>query len=120
MQAIRLPLGYLILGVSKLTQPRAAKHSPEQQAVLDAATADLQLYQFKLCPFCVKTRRAIHRLGLNIELRDAQGNAQWREELLTQGGKIKVPSLRIEDEGKSTTWLYESNEIIAYLDGRFA
>jgi len=34
------------------------------------------------------------------------------------GGKRKVPCLRIEEDGK-TEWMYESNDIIAYLEQRF-
>ena len=52
-------------------------------------------------------------------LRDAKNDAQARSELEQQGGKIKVPCLRIEENGQST-WLYESKAIIAYLDERFA
>ena len=74
-----------------------------------------KLYQFKACPFCVKVRRAIKREGLNIETRDAKNNEQYRQELLEQGGKVKVPCLRIEKNGQ-VQWLYESNDIIAYLN----
>jgi len=63
----------------------------------------------------VKVRRAIKRQGLSVETRDAKSNEQFRQELLEQGGKIKVPCLRIEENGQ-VTWLYESNDIIAYLD----
>ena len=63
----------------------------------------------------MKVRRAIKREGLNIETRDAKNNEQYRQELLEQGGKIKVPCLRIEQNGQ-TQWLYESNDIIAYLN----
>ena len=35
------------------------------------------------------------------------------------GGKVKVPCLRIEEAG-GTRWMYESNDIIAYLEQRYA
>lgn len=54
-----------------------------------------------------------------VTLRDAKNNEQDRQTLLTEGGKIKVPCLRIEEDGK-TTWMYESKAIIAYLDQRFS
>jgi len=63
----------------------------------------------------VFTPRAIKREGLKIETRDAKNNQQFRQELLEQGGKIKVPCLRIEKNGQ-VEWLYESNDIIAYLN----
>ena len=68
---------------------------------------------------CVKTRRTLHKLNVPVALRDAKNDAQARSELEQQGGKIKVPCLRIEENGQST-WLYESKAIIAYLNERFA
>ncbi|HAI96784.1 MAG TPA: glutaredoxin, partial [Methylococcaceae bacterium] len=35
------------------------------------------------------------------------------------GGKLKVPCLRIEEDGK-VSWMYESSDIINYLEDRFA
>jgi glutathione S-transferase len=60
-------------------------------------------------------RRSIKREGLKIETRDAKNDEQYRQELLEQGGKVKVPCLRIEQDGQ-VKWLYESNDIIAYLN----
>jgi len=85
--------------------------------VKDAAR--LSLYQFRACPFCVKTRRALHRLNVPMTLHDAKNDPVQRERLLAGGGKIKVPCLHIEEEGQSR-WLYDSNAIIAYLEQRFA
>ena len=67
----------------------------------------------------MKTRRTLRRLNVPVALRDAKNNEQDRQTLLEQGGKIKVPCLRIEENGQ-TQWLYESKAIIAYLDQRFA
>ena len=58
------------------------------------------------------------RLNLKIETRNAQAG-EFREELLLMGGKIKVPCLKIEGEDE-TSWVYESDAIIAYLETRFA
>lgn len=41
-----------------------------KQADVQAKTKGLTLYQRYGCPFCVKTHRAIHRLNVNIEIRD--------------------------------------------------
>jgi glutaredoxin len=93
--------------------------SPQKQAELDATTSSMQLYQFQMCPFCVKTRRAIRRLGLNIETRDARNDPQWSNELVNQGGRYQVPCLRVVKEDGSIDWIYESNDIIGFLDRRF-
>ena len=42
-----------------------------------------------------------------------------RQELLQGGGKAVVPCLRIKN-GDSVDWLYESMDIIRYLDERFS
>jgi glutathione S-transferase len=42
----------------------------------------------------------------------------YREELKKYGGKIQVPCLRIKKEGGSDEWLYESNDIIKYLENK--
>lgn len=119
MVIVRKLLGALVLLLDWLTTPRGIKRSAEVQAQIDQQTRHLQLYQFKACPFCVKVRRAMKRQSLNIETRDAKNNPQYREELLQQGGKIKVPCLRIENENGDIDWMYESNDIIRYLEQQF-
>ena len=112
-------LGRIIAGVSVLTQGKPMARTEEQQANINKACENLSLYQFQSCPFCVKVRRHIHQLNLPIELRDAKNNAQFRTELAEGGGRIKAPCLRIEENG-NVQWMYESNDIIAYLQERFA
>jgi len=119
MKAIRYLLGQLILLVHWLTRPRRPQHPADVQAQLDAQTSQLALYQFRLCPFCVKVRRAIRRLGLNIETRDALNDPQHKDALISGGGEYKVPCLAIQENGQ-TRWLYESSDIIAYLEQRFS
>ena len=119
-RTIRWILGQTILFADWVTRPKFREHSPEKQSELDAATANLALYQFRLCPFCVKTRRQIQRLGLNIQTRDARNDPQWNQQLINEGGKYQVPCLRIENEDGTVEWLYESNNINAYLDQQFS
>ena len=120
MKFIRWILGRLILLLNALFAPKPMVRSAEAQQQVDAQTARLKLYQYLACPFCVKTRRAIRRLGLNIEARDALHNPGYREELETQGGKQQVPCLQITHDDGSVEWLYESSDVIAYLQSRFA
>lgn len=102
-----------------LTRPSKKKNAtPKAQAAVAEAARNLTLYQFHACPFCVKTRRTLHRLNVPVALRDAKNNEFDRQTLLNEGGKIKVPCLRIEEGGK-TVWMYESKVIIDYLDQRF-
>lgn len=113
---IRWPLGQLILLIDWLTSPTPPQREPRHQARIDQATAGMALYQFRTCPFCVKTRRAMRRLGLNIETRDARGDPAWRRQLLDEGGRLQVPCLYIPGGDGAAQWLYESNDIIAYLE----
>lgn len=117
LKGLREGLGHTIALGSYLIPPKTFKRSNEKQQKVDNETNNLFLYQFYACPFCTKARRAIRRLGLKIPTRDAQ-RGQYREELLAEGGQIKVPCLKIIDDEK-ITWLYESKDIIAYLDQRF-
>ena len=119
LKIIRNVLGYGIAAVDKLTRPAAMARSPEQQAQVNAQTANMTLYQFKACPFCIKARRAIHKLGLNIQTVDAMNDAQARNELQQLGGKVQVPCLRIQEEGQDDIWMYESGDIIQYLQKKF-
>ncbi len=119
MRAIRWPIGRLILLLDFLTSPKPPQRDPAEQARLDEQTRELALYQFVACPFCVKTRRALRRFGLSIELRDAQNDPHWRQKLVDDGGRLQVPCLYIPGTDGNDRWLYESNDIIAYLKDRF-
>ncbi|WP_312433756.1 glutaredoxin [Achromobacter sp.] len=119
VKALRVGLGQIIVLGDALTRPRPQKRSPQGQAAVNADAATLSLYQFQACPFCVKTRRAMHRLNVPVALKDAKHDPDARAALQAGGGKVKVPCLRIED-ADGTRWMYESNDIIAYLEKRFA
>ena len=116
MAIIRWVLGRIILLLDFVTRPRGVKRQPEQQEVLDLQTAKLSLYQYPACPFCVKVRRTMRRHSLKIETRDAKKQANYRQELLEQGGRLKVPCLRIESENGDVQWMYESTDIVRYLN----
>ena len=119
LRAIREGLGRVVILADYLTRPKQMEREESEQGAIDQATADLSLYQFHACPFCVKTRRAIHRLNLSIPLRDIRQNPADHQALLEGGGNTKVPCLRIVENGE-TQWMYESNDIIRYLEERFA
>lgn len=118
MKLIRAIIGKCILLADQATSPRAMQRSEEQQHLVNKQTSKLAIYQFHACPFCVKVRRELKRLNLDIELRDAKNNADHKRMLIQQGGKHQVPCLQIE-ENESVQWLYESDDIIAYLRNHF-
>ena len=119
-RTLRLVLSpFMILG-DLLTSPKGVVRAPEAQQVVDEQCRSLMLYQFRSCPFCIKVRREMKRLSLPIATCDALHDADCRSALQQGGGEVKVPCLRITEADGSVRWQYESDEIIAYLRGRFA
>jgi glutathione S-transferase len=103
-----------------MTAPKGMLRSPDAQHQIDQQCRSLALYQFKTCPFCIKVRRELRRLSLNIELCDARNNPDHRQALLQGGGEVKVPCLKITDEQGASQWMYESSDIIRYLEQHFS
>ena len=116
---VRWLLGQLIIFIDWLTRPKPMQRSAQAQKEVDQQTQNIALYQFQQCPFCVKTRRQIRRLALNIENRDARNDPQWNQELINDGGKYQVPCLKITAADGSVQWMYESTEINQYLNEKF-
>ena len=116
MQIIRWVLGRLILLFDWIFTPKGIKRDAELQAKIDQQTAGLSLYQYPACPFCVKVRRAMKRNSLNIKTVNAKTCEYSKKELESGGGKLKVPCLRIENNKGEVNWMYESSDIITYLE----
>jgi glutaredoxin len=119
-RTLRIVLGPFMLLKEALTKPKGVARTAAAQASVDAQCQTLALYQFKTCPFCIKTRREIDRLSLNIKRVDAQHEGADRQALLAGSGQTKVPCLRIVDAAGRSQWMDDSEKIIAYLRGRFA
>jgi glutaredoxin len=117
---VRWVLAQIIIFIDLVTRPKPVQRSLETQKEVDEQTQNMALYQFQQCPFCVKTRRQIRRLALNIESRDARNDPQWNQELINDGGKYQVPCLKITAADGSVQWMYESTKINQYLDEKFA
>jgi glutaredoxin len=117
---VRWVLGQIIIFIDWITRPKPVQRSVEAQAEVDKQTENMALYHFQMCPFCVKTRRQIHRLGLKIENRDARNDEKWNQELINEGGKYQVPCLKISKADGSVQWMYESSDINQYLDEKFS
>ena len=116
---LRAVLGPFLLLGDRLTRPKGIVRPDTEQHAVDARTRDLALYHFPTCPFCLKTRRVMRRLSLDIELRDAKNDKAHRAALVDGGGKPQVPCLLIADAQGRQTWLYESDAINAYLNREF-
>lgn len=86
----------------------------------------LELYQFENCPHCGKVREKLSKLGVsyvvhNPRLPGAEGgdetNEQTLEELRELGGQDQIPYLVDTARGET---LYESDDIVEYLDEHYA
>ena len=119
MSIIRWLLGSLILVLNWVFTPRSIKRDAQAQTAIDEQIGQLTLYQYKACPFCVKVRRAMKRQGLDIEVRDVKRSAAAKSELLAGGGTLKVPCLRIKQGEQASQCMYESQNIIGYLEKQF-
>ena len=75
----------------------------------------IALYHYQACPFCSITREALKYINLDVEQRDTLKEPRYRKELIAGGGKSQVPCLKIEQRNETTQWLYESRDIINYL-----
>lgn len=115
MKVIRFIIGIIISVINFLTRPSLGVRSEEKQKAVEDELKTYSLYQFAACPFCIKVRRTMRKLNLPIELRDAKNDPTIKAELLSKGGSPKVPCLRIGD-----SWMYESNDIIHFLEEKFA
>ena len=76
-----------------------------------------QLFYFDTCPFCVKVRFAMWKMGIKVRLKDIMFSNTNKSELIAGGGKKQVPCLRIEN-ANDVKWLYESDAIIDYFQNR--
>ena len=90
----------------------------EQQQAIKANTATLALYHFETCPYCIRVRRVMEQLGLEMELRDIHKNRQHHQDLVQGGGNQMVPCLRIHHSDGTDHWMYESDDIIEFLKAR--
>lgn len=119
-RTLRLLLMPFMLLWARLGMPKGMVRAAGDQKTIDAECVSLALYHFKTCPFCIKVRREMARLSLTIDLRDAQHDPVHRAALLQGGGKIQTPCLQITDAQGAVQWLYESEDIIKYLQQRFS
>lgn len=78
-----------------------------------------ELYHSETCGFCHRVRHYMAGAGWEIALKDTLRDRSAREALMQGGGKATVPCLKITREGEET-WLYESLDIIDFLDSKRA
>ncbi len=114
MRMLRFVLGKIILFLDAMFAPKTRELTLDEKKKIKDSSANLALYQFESCPFCVKVRRFLKSEGIELPLVDATRDP-GRGELLKGGGALQVPCLKIIKQGGDVEWLYESDDIISYL-----
>lgn len=87
----------------------------ETEPEMKPVSPRLTLYYYPTCPYCVRVLRVLDRLGLELDKKDIIRDSGARRELGAGGGRTTVPCLRIDQQG-NTRWMYESADIIRYLE----
>ncbi len=80
--------------------------------------ADLSLYHYDGCFYCGRVRKALERLGVEVELRNIHAEPRHLADLLAARGRQTVPVLRIQ-KPEGDEWMPESSDIVRYLERRF-
>jgi glutaredoxin len=118
MTLIRKILGFLILTFDRLFTPAVeVSRTPADQSALDQKLSNWTLYHLEACPFCVKVRRHLKRLGITLPLKEINENPLYHQELMAGGKLDQVPCLRYFDNSGAEKWMYESSEINTFLAG---
>lgn len=77
-----------------------------------------ELFKTDICPFCGMVRRFLDSKGIDLPLRDTMRDPAARDELVTGGGRPTVPCLKITNAAGEVRWMYESMDIMRYLDSQ--
>ena len=64
--------------------------------------------------------RSIGKLGVDVELRDINVDANYRDELISARDRATVPVLRITSADGENHWMPESRDIVHYLEQTYA
>ncbi|WP_353351400.1 glutathione S-transferase N-terminal domain-containing protein [Oceaniserpentilla sp. 4NH20-0058] len=99
-----------------LTPP--IQRSSNEQKKVDRQAGYLTLYDCNQRPFNNKIQRHLRQLNVSVTVKNLNRCHTFQKELLSGGGRAQVPCLRI-DTSSGSRWLYESDDIIQYLDRKF-
>lgn len=73
------------------------------------------LYYTETCPYCVRVLMALNSIKVEVEKRSLRADPKWRQELSQATGRTTVPCLKITDKNGKEQWMFESADIIRYL-----
>jgi glutaredoxin 2 len=76
------------------------------------------LYYYDSCPFCQRVLRVLPNLNVEVEKRNVISSSEHRKEHYEATGRSTVPCLRMEDDNGQVTWMFESADIIRFLQAQ--
>ena len=79
-------------------------------------TEQYVLYKTDTCPFCSMVRRFLDARGVELAMRDTAREPEAHAELVAGGGRPTVPCLKITSAEGDVHWMYESMDIMRFLD----
>jgi glutathione S-transferase len=100
--------------VSALRLGRGARSRGRQQR---DGLKPLTLFNMEGSPYCRKVREALSELDLEYVVRNVPKGSPKRAALVERGGKMQVPFLVDPNSGRA---MYESDDIVAYLESQYA
>ena len=115
MGLIRFIIGKIILFLDWLPSPKPLNMTKEKIDSIAAYSSTLTLYEFRACPFCVMVRRFLKKNNIVLDIKDAKRDKDYAQEVISGGGKLQVPCLRIEKSPEDVEWMYESKDIVKFL-----
>ncbi|HZO12601.1 MAG TPA: glutathione S-transferase N-terminal domain-containing protein [Polyangiaceae bacterium] len=98
--------GAVVAGMIRPRGRRARSPRKEQPAKM------LELYNMEASPYCRKVREELCELDLDYHVKNVAKRSTRRPQLVDRGGKMMVPYLV---DPNTTSEMYESDDIIAYL-----
>lgn len=80
--------------------------------------ADITFYELPGCPFCAKVRTKLEALELEYDTIEVPRSHGDRTEVEEVSGQTGVPV--INDDSQGITGMYESDDIVEYLEETYA
>ena len=115
----RLPVPRLLDDVGSIlaTAARLGRGGRCRTTAARAGLEPLTIYNMEGSPYCRKVREALSERDLPHIVKSLPKGSPARAELVQRGGKVQVPYLVDANTGRE---MYESDEIVGYLETEYA
>ena len=105
-----------LLSAAIASAARFSRGSSSRVAARKQTLTSITLYNMEGSPYCRKVREALCELDLESVVRNLPKGSPKRAQLQDIGGKVQVPYIVDPNSGRS---LYESDDIVAYLEAQY-